>query len=78
MSVDLAAYGPTSNLSERALLRGYGASALEPAVVKLVDAQPCACGGLIDPRRDSAIFDAVAAHNGTQRHLRWRERRDAR
>lgn len=74
MTVELAAYGPTSHVSEQALLRGYGAIDIDAAGHDLVDAQACACGGAIDPVRESVVAHTVRQHNDTPQHAAWRAR----
>lgn len=73
-ALEPASYGPTSHHSELSLLTGYGAPAVPVRVDRVVEAQACACGGVIDPGRASEIFAAVYEHNQTQRHLAWRAR----
>ena len=57
--IPLDGYGPTSWLSEDALL-GPGRT------------EPCACGGRVQLRHGEAIPAVVAAHNETPRHAAWR------
>lgn len=69
MSVTLETFaGPTSQMSEAALARGYGMARVER----------CACGGEIESiDGPESIALAVAAHNQSTRHAQWRAEREA-
>lgn len=77
-ALEATAYGPTSSVSELTLMTGYGSPAVPVVIDRLVEAQSCVCGGVIDPERASEIPAAVAEHNATSRHLAWRERQGIR
>ena len=69
MTLDPRAFPPASHLSEPLLGRGYG----------LMDIRPCACGGTIaaDPFEPATIAPAVAVHNESTIHAKWRAAREA-
>lgn len=74
-TLESTSYPATSHHSELSLLQGYGAPVTPPVRVdRLVDPQPCVCGGLLDPGMASEIPAEVAHHNASQEHLAWRER----
>ena len=74
-TLEATSYPPASHHSELSLLQGYGAPITPPARVdRLVDPQPCACGGLLDPGHASEIPAEVAHHNGSRQHQEWRVR----
>lgn len=74
-TLEAASYPPASHHSELSLLQGYGAPVAAPVRAdRVVEAQGCACGGVIDPGLASEIPASVAAHNATSRHQAWQIR----
>lgn len=68
-------YGPTSAISELALLTGYGPPAVpQQALDPFVDPRPCACGGWLAPDVASEIPAEIRRHNDTELHGAWRAR----